>query len=504
MQRRREFLQAGAAVAGGGPSGDILARGPGRVGPAGTRAVRPARSPRPERAQPSGRVQRTVDCPRERPRPRHGPRLAPVPRRPGHLPHGGRRLDPGFELRGAGLDRRRRRAIRFDRADDQGRLPDPRRHEHQLLRRRHAVGHLALLRGGETGRCGSATHGPAEARAARPAMGVFKHEAAAVDPRGQAGVPDRGPGGRRLLPLHPRVAEPRQGLLEVASVGPTAGSLAPGARPLGRQHAHAQQVPGTTRVRCAARESGSTRHGLRGHHGRQQGARLRHPLPPDRRHLRRPRRPPTRRSPGWTTSRSPAPATSTSARTTGPVDLDIGLIIPRRRRLARFLTASGPHHTASELTGVTSAPRDKRLYFSSQRYNGAGAIFESAARSATASAGLRDPPRVDSPRWTSSAYSCSAFPWSGDPVRTRALVSGIRGGAGGLEPTRSPELEAELELDDVDQMLEAQNARRRASGGRSSPRTTCAPGWPRTSAGATTCAAGLRPLTRRRPAWLGS
>jgi hypothetical protein len=32
------------------------------------------------------------------------------------------------------------------------------------------------------------------------------------------------------------------------------------------------------------------------------------------------------------------------------------------------------------------------------------------------------------------------------------------------EPTRSPEVEAELELDDVDQMLEAQNARRRASG----------------------------------------
>jgi len=30
--------------------------------------------------------------------------------------------------------------------------------------------------------------------------------------------------------------------------------------------------------------------------------------------------------------------------------------------------------------------------------------------------------------------------------------------------TRSPELEAELELEDIDQMLEAQNARRRASG----------------------------------------
>jgi hypothetical protein len=31
-------------------------------------------------------------------------------------------------------------------------------------------------------------------------------------------------------------------------------------------------------------------------------------------------------------------------------------------------------------------------------------------------------------------------------------------------PTRSPELEAQLELEDVDQMLEAQNERRRASG----------------------------------------
>ena len=31
-------------------------------------------------------------------------------------------------------------------------------------------------------------------------------------------------------------------------------------------------------------------------------------------------------------------------------------------------------------------------------------------------------------------------------------------------PTRSPELEAQLELDDIDQMLEAQNERRRASG----------------------------------------
>jgi len=33
-------------------------------------------------------------------------------------------------------------------------------------------------------------------------------------------------------------------------------------------------------------------------------------------------------------------------------------------------------------------------------------------------------------------------------------------------PTRSPEVEAALELDDIDQMLEAQNVRRRATGRR--------------------------------------
>jgi len=34
------------------------------------------------------------------------------------------------------------------------------------------------------------------------------------------------------------------------------------------------------------------------------------------------------------------------------------------------------------------------------------------------------------------------------------------------KPTRSPEVEAELEVDDVEQMLEAQNERRRRSGRR--------------------------------------
>ena len=63
-------------------------------------------------------------------------------------------------------------------------------------------------------------------------------------------------------------------------------------------------------------------------------------------------------------------------------------------------------------------------------------------------------------------------------------------------PTRSPEVEAELEIDDVDQMIEAQNARRRASGRQRSPRTTCARRLPRTSAGARSCA--VVPVRRAR------
>src|SRR5918992_665215 len=81
-------------------------------------------------------------------------------------------------------------------------------------------------------------------------------------------------------------------------------------------------------------------------------------------------------------------------------------------------------------------------------------------------------------------------------------------------PTRSPEVEAELELDDVDQMLEAQNARRRAAGRwrgscarparRCAARPAVPSAWPRS-----------RPPARRRwwptrtgsarswPSWMG-
>ncbi len=67
---------------------------------------------------------------------------------------------------------------------------------------------------------------------------------------------------------------------------------------------------------------------------------------------------------------------------------------------------------------------------------------------------------------TSSLPSWSSASWSAIGI---LLALGKWYPGSGAEqvdwkPTRSPEVEAMLELDDVDQMLEAQNERRRASG----------------------------------------
>jgi uncharacterized protein len=63
-------------------------------------------------------------------------------------------------------------------------------------------------------------------------------------------------------------------------------------------------------------------------------------------------------------------------------EIDIGLI-DRRGRVSKFLSATGPIHARSELTGVTFDPSGSRMYFSSQRaygkndgLPGPGAIYE--------------------------------------------------------------------------------------------------------------------------------
>jgi hypothetical protein len=65
-------------------------------------------------------------------------------------------------------------------------------------------------------------------------------------------------------------------------------------------------------------------------------------------------------------------------------EIDIG-VIDRDRRVSRFLSATGPQHERSELTGVTFDPSGSRMYVSSQRAfpkgdlePGPGAIYEIA------------------------------------------------------------------------------------------------------------------------------
>jgi secreted PhoX family phosphatase len=62
-------------------------------------------------------------------------------------------------------------------------------------------------------------------------------------------------------------------------------------------------------------------------------------------------------------------------------EIDIGLI-DRAGRVSKFLSVTGPQHVGSELTGVTFDPSGSRMYFSSQRafpkggMPGPGAIYE--------------------------------------------------------------------------------------------------------------------------------
>ena len=62
-------------------------------------------------------------------------------------------------------------------------------------------------------------------------------------------------------------------------------------------------------------------------------------------------------------------------------EIDIG-VIDRSLRVSRFLSATGPEHENSELTGVAFDPSGSRMYFSSQRAGGSngmagsGTIYE--------------------------------------------------------------------------------------------------------------------------------
>jgi uncharacterized protein len=206
----------------------------------------------------------------------------------------------------------------------------------------------------------------------RPAMGTFKHEAAAVDPNGRRVylTEDLMDGGLyRFTPA--RWRDLTNGLLEIATVGST-GSVtwAPVPDPAARQIATREQVKGSTAFKRAEgiwHDDGVVYVATTGDHrvhaydiagerievvydGLGSGAT------------------PLLRVDQLTANRAGEVFVCEDIATE---EIDIGLI-DRAGRVAKFLSATGPDHAGSELTGATFDPSGRRMYFASQRAFGSG------------------------------------------------------------------------------------------------------------------------------------
>ncbi len=216
----------------------------------------------------------------------------------------------------------------------------------------------------------------------RPAMGTFKHEAAAVDPHGRRIylTEDLIDGGfYRFTPT--RWRDLTEGLLEIATLAAD-GSVTwrEGPDPAARRVPTRQQVRGSTAFKRAEgiwQDAGVVYVTTTGDHrvhayditsGRMEVI-----------------------YDGLASAEAPLlRVDQLTANRAGEVfvcediateEIDIGLI-DRSGRVSRFLSATGPQHAGSELTGVTFDPSGSRMYFSSQRAfskggtPGPGAIYE--------------------------------------------------------------------------------------------------------------------------------
>ena len=207
----------------------------------------------------------------------------------------------------------------------------------------------------------------------RPAMGTFKHEAAAVDPRRRRIylTEDLMDGGLyRFTPA--RWRDLTEGTLEIAAVGSdgrVAWKRVPD--PAARRAPTRRQVRGATEFKRAEgvwHDDGTIYVSTTGDHrvhaydiaaerieviydGLGAGAT------------------PLLRVDQLTANRAGEVFVCEDIATE---EIDIGLI-DRAGRVSRFLSATGPDHAGSELTGVTFDPSGRRMYFSSQRAFGSGA-----------------------------------------------------------------------------------------------------------------------------------
>jgi uncharacterized protein len=216
----------------------------------------------------------------------------------------------------------------------------------------------------------------------RPAMGVFRHEAAAVDPRGRRIylTEDLDDGGfYRFTPR--RWPDLSEGRLEIALVerdGRTSWTAVPD--PAARRVPARKQVRGSAVFRRGEglwHDGGvvyvatTADHRVHAYHTRRQRFAVIYDGLASR-------SAPLLRVDQLTASRAGELFVCEDIATD---EIDMG-VIDRRRRVARFLSATGPEHEGSELTGVAFDPSGARLYFASQRAGGAddepgpGAIYE--------------------------------------------------------------------------------------------------------------------------------
>jgi uncharacterized protein len=216
----------------------------------------------------------------------------------------------------------------------------------------------------------------ASAAVVRPAMGVFKHEAVAVEPDGSRVylTEDVGDGCFYRFTAD-RPGDLSSGLLEVATVG--AGGLVTWTAvpdPSAATTPTRNQVPGATRFRRGEGiwyDSGTvyvattSDNRIHAYDTATQTIEVIYDAALFA-------NPPLTGVDNVTVSRS---GDLFVCEDNGTDQLDIGLITPTHD-IARFLTATGPQHTQSELTGVVFDPSGQRMYFASQRSLGWGAVYE--------------------------------------------------------------------------------------------------------------------------------
>ncbi len=215
-----------------------------------------------------------------------------------------------------------------------------------------------------------------------PAMGVFKHEAAAVDPRERRVYLTEDLIDGRFYRFTPeRWPDLSAGLLELATVasgGAVTWTEVPD--PAARRTAIRRQLPGSTALK---RGEGIWRDGRTVYVATTADDRV-HAYDIARERMLviydglASRSAPLLRVDQLTANRAGEVFVCEDISTE---EIDIG-VIDRSRRVSRFLSATGPLHENSELTGVTFDPRGSRMYFSSQRAGGSdglagpGSIYE--------------------------------------------------------------------------------------------------------------------------------